>query len=154
MIYGFRRAVAADLPLLTEWLRAPHLTRWFDNWVPELERPDVRCWIVTLDEMPLGYIQDYRIGSFEDHHLAALGPDARGIDQFIGPETWLGQGHGPGFIRQHAQWLLAGDAPAIGTDPDPDNSRAIRAYEKVGFRRMSGPVDSKWGRFLPMAFRA
>jgi RimJ/RimL family protein N-acetyltransferase len=29
--------------------------------------------------------------------------------------------------------LIGGGAPAVGTDPDPANARAIRAYEKARF---------------------
>lgn len=148
--YSIRLATAADLPLFRNWLKADHLTAWFGSWTPELDRQDVRSWLVSLDEAPLGFIQDYRIGDFTDHPLAALPPDARGIDQFIGPAEMLGQGHGPGFIRAHVARLRQEGAPAIGTDPDPANTRAIRAYEKAGFQAIGAPVDSQWGVVLPM----
>ena len=148
--FTFRRAVAADLPLLTDWLAAPHLREWFGDWVPELDRQDVRSWIVSREGAPLGYIQDYRVGDFDDHPLAALGPEARGIDQFIGPVAQTGQGLGPGFIKAHCARLLAEGAHRVGTDPDPQNARAIRAYEKAGFRRIGPPLQTKWGPALPM----
>jgi aminoglycoside 6'-N-acetyltransferase len=45
------------------------------------------------------------------------------------------QGHGSAFIRAFIDRLLAAGAPRVITDPDPANARAIRAYEKAGFRR-------------------
>lgn len=154
MTYRFRRAVAEDTALLVHWLQADHLQEWFGDWLPELDRDDVRSWIVLFDDAPLGYIQDYRVGDFADHPLDALPPDASGIDQFIGPTAMLGLGHGPAFITQHVAHLIGDGAPAVGTDPDPRNSRAIRAYEKAGFRPLGPPRDSEHGRVLPMALWA
>jgi aminoglycoside 6'-N-acetyltransferase len=46
--------------------------------------------------------------------------------------------------------LFATGIPAIGTDPHPDNARAIRAYRKAGFEMVSGAVDTPWGRAILM----
>jgi aminoglycoside 6'-N-acetyltransferase len=46
--------------------------------------------------------------------------------------------------------LFAAGAPAIGTDPHPENLRAIRAYEKAGFRVVSPAEETKWGRVIRM----
>jgi len=45
------------------------------------------------------------------------------------------RGHGSAFIRVFIDGLLASGTPRVITDPDPANARAIRAYEKAGFRR-------------------
>ena len=60
------------------------------------------------------------------------------------------QGHGSAFIRLHCDRLFAAGAPAIGTDPHPDNKRAIRAYEKAGFAAVSAPLETRWGRAVLM----
>ena len=45
------------------------------------------------------------------------------------------RGHGSAFIRAFADRLLGEGVPRIVIDPDPNNGRAIRAYEKAGFHR-------------------
>ena len=83
------------------------------------------------------------------HHFSFLPPGSRGIDQFIGEPDMIGRGHGSAFVREHVDRLFAGGVPAVGVDPDPENARAIRAYEKAGFVR--GPVqDTEWGLSLLM----
>ena len=62
----------------------------------------------------------------------------------------VGQGHGSAFVRQHCARLFDAGAPAVGTDPRPDNARAIRAYEKAGFVIASAPMDTRWGRAVLM----
>ena len=71
-------------------------------------------------------------------------------DQYIGEPDMVGRGHGSLFVRAHCDRLFAGGAPAIGTDPHPDNGRAIRAYEKAGFAIASEPLDTIWGRAILM----
>jgi aminoglycoside 6'-N-acetyltransferase len=112
-------------------------------------------WIVELVDSagharPFAYAQDYSPHDWDDHPFAHLPPGSRGIDQFIGEPDMLAQGHGTAFVREHAHRLLAAGAPALGTDPHPDNGRAIRAYEKAGFGRASEPLDTRWGRAVLM----
>ena len=121
--------------------------------VRDLAALDARLWIVSLDGRPFAYIQDYDPHAWPGHHFADLPPRSRGIDQFIGEPGLIGQGHGTAFIRAHVERLFAEGAPAIGTDPDPDNARAIRAYEKAGF--VAGrEADTEWGYCLLMTCRA
>jgi aminoglycoside 6'-N-acetyltransferase len=77
----------------------------------------------------------------------------RGIDQMIGVPEMVGQGHGSGFIRAFIERLLADTTPRVVTDPDPENARAIRAYEKAGFVR-DKLVDTPDGTALLMVRNA
>jgi len=77
----------------------------------------------------------------------------RGIDQFIGEGDMVGRGHGSAFIRAFTDTLLAAGTPRVITDPDPANARAIRAYEKAGFRKQH-EVDTPDGRSLLMVRNA
>ena len=154
--YAFRRAALADLPLLRSWTAQPHVREWWSEGDPfdasDLASPLFAPWIVEAGGRPFAYMQDYAVHGFEaNHHLGFLPRGARGIDQFIGEPDMIGRGHGTGFIGARMRALFDGGAPAIGTDPHPDNARAIAVYAKLGFRVAGEPVETEWGLVLPMA---
>ncbi|HEY8592213.1 MAG TPA: GNAT family N-acetyltransferase [Sphingomicrobium sp.] len=158
--YDFRPVTAADLPLLRSWRAQLHWTEWWGDaqgdegfFEAALADPHTACWLVELGGRAIAYAQDYDPHAWPGHHFAHLPPRSRGVDQSIGPAELVGQGHGSAFVRAHVERLFAAGAPAVGTDPDPDNARAIRAYEKAGFTIAGGPVDTHWGRALLMECR-
>jgi aminoglycoside 6'-N-acetyltransferase len=152
--YHFRAATLADLPLLDAWFQEPHVREWwgepeaFD--AAELSDARVAIMIVECDGTPFGYMQDYDVHGWEGHHFSYLPKGSRGIDQFIGEAAMLDLGHGTAFIRQRMSALFAAGAPAIGTDPHPQNARAIAAYQKAGFRVVGPEEDTPWGRVVRM----
>lgn len=153
--YTFRTATHADLPLLRRWRARPHIVRWWgapdvEDAEETLADPRVAMWIVSYAGRPFAYAQDYSPHDWPDHPFAHLPAGARGIDQYIGEPDMIGIGHGGAFVRAHADRLFAAGAPAVGTDPHPDNARAIRAYENAGFAIASEPLDTIWGRALLM----
>jgi aminoglycoside 6'-N-acetyltransferase len=134
--YVFRPMTAADLPLLRRWLETPEVVRWwgdpdeqFGLVSGDLDHPDMDQFVVTIGEHPFGYIQCYRLGTW-NASFGAQPPATRGIDQFIGVPDMIGRGHGSGFVEAS----LASGIPRIVTDPDPDNRRAVRAYAYAGFQ--------------------
>lgn len=156
--YAFRPVTRADLDLLELWRARPHVVEWWG--APDVEREEeklgddrVAMWIVEHLGRPFAYSQDYPVHAWENHPFAPLPPGSRGIDQYIGEPDMLGLGHGSAFVRAHCERLFEDGAPAIGTDPHPDNARAIRAYEKAGFKAVTGPVDTRWGRAILMERR-
>ena len=140
MTYTFTPMTAGDLPLIRQWLAMPDVARWWQDAgeqhaliSADLDEPAMAQWIVAWGDRPFAYLQCYTLQEPSD---SSFGPQPAGtcsIDQFIGEPDLLG--HGPAFIRAFTDRLLAGGAPRILTDPAPDNARAIRAYEKAGFRR-------------------
>jgi aminoglycoside 6'-N-acetyltransferase len=149
---------AGDLALVRGWLARPHVAEWwqdadeFEYVSGDLAHHDVAQFIVTVDERPLGYLQCYNIGEWN----AGFGPQpsgTRGIDQFIGEADLIGRGHGSAFIRRFIEELLGNGTPRVVVDPSPANPRAIRAYEKAGFRR-DREVDTPDGRALLMVRNA
>jgi aminoglycoside 6'-N-acetyltransferase len=159
--YGFRPMTADDLGLARRWLETPEVQRWWGDpdeqaslLAEDLDDPRMAMWIVSYRERPFAYVQDYEPGAWALHHLADLPPGSRGIDQFIGEPDMLNQGHGSAFIRAHADALLAAGAPSVGTDPDPSNARAIRAYEKAGFGALRETVDTEGHGVLLMVRHA
>lgn len=146
--YAFRPMIADDLPLARRWLETPEARRWWGDpdeqvalLAADLDEPRMRMWIVAHAGRPFAYIQDHDPLAWDLHHFGDLAPGSRGIDQFIGEPDMLGRGHGPAFIRARADRLFAEGAPTVGTDPDPANARAIRAYEKAGFAAVAETLD-------------
>lgn len=159
MRYSFRRMTDADLPLLRRWLQTAEAAEWWGdledemaNLAADLHEPGMRLWIVSLDEAPFAFLQDYDPQAWPEHPFNDLPAGTRGIDQTIGVPAMLSQGHGSAFIAQHVQRLFDEGAPVVCTDPDPGNARAIRAYEKAGFRRFEHR-STAWGDCLLMLAR-
>lgn len=144
-----RPLVAADLPMLHDWLNRPHLVEW---WGGEAARPTlaevmadyhpdalaaeaVTAYIAMRGDEPIGYAQSYvAMGSGDGWWADETDPGVRGIDQSLANAHDLGQGLGTQLVRALAALLFADPAVTkIQTDPAPGNARAIRCYEKVGF---------------------
>jgi aminoglycoside 6'-N-acetyltransferase len=139
--YQFRPMSAHDLPLIRRWLAMPHVAQWwgdpdeqFNLVSGDLTHPAMDQYIVTTAGKPIGYLQCYHLTEWNTGFGAQ--PDGtRGIDLFIGEAEMIECGHGATFIRAFIDGLLNAGTPRAVTDPDPENARAIRAYEKAGFRR-------------------
>ncbi len=157
--YQFQPVTLRDLPVLTAWRDLPHVARWWDTEplfdADDLTDPRVSMSLVLCDGTPFAFQQTYSVKGWDfRHHFDAFPTRTRGIDQFIGLPDFLGQGHGPRFIKVALARMFADGAPAVATDPHPDNARAIRAYEKAGFRPHGPVMETKWGRILPMSIWA
>jgi aminoglycoside 6'-N-acetyltransferase len=155
--YGFRAVTEGDLPMIAAWLAEPHAAEWWGD--PETEIADIResiasesvePLIVELDRRPIAYLQSYD-PHLEDGHPYQDQPfGTLGIDLTIGPPELVGLGHGSAIVRQFTDELFAEGAPRVVIDPDPKNARAIRSYEKAGFRPI-GERISVYGHALLMA---
>ena len=154
-VYQFRPMSASDLPLVRRWLAMPHVAQWwgdaaeqFELVSGDLEHPAMDQFIVSKDERSFAYLQCYDLAAW-DQPFGPQPPGTKGIDQFIGEPDMVDRGHGSAFIRTFIDELMAAGAPRALTDPDPTNTRAIRAYEKAGFRG-DCVVDTPDGRALLM----
>lgn len=147
--WEFRPLAASDMGLFAEWLTRPHVSDWWGASDPMAEVAEFYaasitqtvphwCYIAELNGEPTGFIQWYTPAAFHDEGwwLDEHDPTVRGIDQFLGNADQLGQGIGTSMVRAFVAKLFADDASVtrIQTDPDPRNARAIRCYEKAGFR--------------------
>lgn len=155
--YAFRAVEEDDLPLLGEWLRQPHVAAWWgdpgrglDEIRQGLDDVSVEPMIVELNGRPIAYAQSYDPHLEDDHPYADQPFGTLGIDLSIGDPELTCRGHGTAIVKQLCDLLFAEGAPRVVIDPDPDNARAIRAYEKAGFKRL-GLRDSIHGPALLMA---
>ncbi len=124
----------ADVPRLAEIAAEPEVARWWlglnqddllDKAGPD---EDALVFTVELDGEVIGLAQ-----AGED-----LDPDYRhaNVDLFL-TTAWHGRGLGADTVRTLARWLFEGRGHhRITIDPATANERAIRSYERVGFKRV------------------
>lgn len=144
---GFAPLCVEDLSQMHRWLNTPHVRRWWSDarspeeirakYAPRIAGEDAtRSFTIRLDELPIGYIQTYRIADYPEYNRYIGAQDnCAGVDLFIGEPQLVGRGIGTRVLESFLQSIVFADpsvtACAIG--PEPTNRRAIRAYEKVGF---------------------
>lgn len=157
--YVFRAMTAADLPTIERWLTLPHVREWWGDPAEQyalvsgdLNEPAMDQFIVSANGSDLGYIQCYDLTAWNSG-FGKQPAGTRGIDLFIGEPGMIECGHGSGLIRAFVDDKLAQGAPRMVTDPDPDNARDIRAYEKAGFEKVR-LVDTPDGIALLMVRNA
>ena len=163
---SFRPVTADDLAMLAEWLGRPHVQEWWGDVETQIGRfrakldgrDTTRPFIFEIGGKPAGYAQ---YSFFDDHKtpdqlaktpwLDLLPTGSVGIDLFIAERDLLSKGVGSSVVRMMAGMLRAEGHRSILIDPDSTNARAVRAYEKAGFRVMPALVG-KTGDFLIMRF--
>jgi AacA4 family aminoglycoside N(6')-acetyltransferase len=139
-----------DIPMLYDWLNRPHIVEWWggESARPSLEdvytkyRPRVLAnervtpYIAMLGQVPIGYAQSYiALGCGDGWWEDETDPGVRGIDQSIADPDLLGKGVGTRLVRTLVDMLFRDPSVSkIQTDPAPTNLRAIRCYQKAGFR--------------------
>lgn len=151
-IYDFRSMAAADLALVRDWHRAPHVREWWDDEELTLaseDEPAMGQYIVACNGRPFAYLQCYLQSAYPTNGLGVHPAGTRGIDLFIGEPDMVGCGHGSALARAFVDRLLEGGTPRVLSDPHHANARAIRAYVKAGFRA-DGEVNTPDGRVLVM----
>jgi aminoglycoside 6'-N-acetyltransferase len=150
--YDFPALTEADLPLIRQWVLEPHVGRWWadpprdtypddelDTYRARLrgENDGTELFFIRHRRRPIGFIQCYRIDDADEYGRAlALDASAAGIDLFIGEPGETGKGHGSKVIRAFLRDVVFAryDVAGCVIGPSVKNARAIRAYEKAGFR--------------------
>ncbi len=101
------------------------------------EKGIVRC-VVEYDEQSIGYIQYYQIN--DDTSTIQDYPSQEniyGLDQFIGEPSYWNRGIGTKLVKAMVNYLMdVKNADRIIMDPQITNERAIKCYEKCGFRKI------------------
>jgi aminoglycoside 6'-N-acetyltransferase-1b len=146
----FRLMRAEDIAVFHEWLQRPHVVEWWGRahvapnldetrakYLPRiLDSQSVSPYIALLNGRPIGWAQCYvALGAGDGWWDEETDPGVRGIDQFLCDAHTLGQGLGTHMVTAFVTLVFADAAVTrIQTDPSPENTRAIRCYEKSGFR--------------------
>jgi len=139
----------ADLPRLHDWLEQPHVRAFWRNEPRTVEglaehyrdvltgAEPTYAFIAALEELPIGYLQTYRIGDHPEY-AARVEVEGAGVDMLIGDPAFAHRGLGAPLLVQFVDEVV----PAITGEhtcwigPTVDNVRAIRCYEKAGFEHV------------------
>ena len=113
----------------------PH---YFDGSAPELGR----CYLILAGGEPVGQV------SYNDIHEHG-GRRRTELDIWLRSESCCGRGHGTDALDDLCRHLheRLGVSEFL-VQPSARNPRAIRAYEKAGFRRLDVPIEQAralWG---------
>ena len=150
----------SDYELIVRWRNEPHVREWWDPDDPPMTlasaieeyRADTRegspatACILERGNEPIGFLQFFR-WSDEPSDAEVLGisleEDAWGLDLFIGEPSHVGSGVGPRVIDLLCRFLFEErSASSVALVAAQDNARALRAYEKAGFRRVQAVLDT------------
>ena len=147
---------AADYELISKWLTDSRVLEFYegrDNPFPParvreeyspraLRGGGVTACILHCEERPVGYMQFYPVASDDDRRSYGLdradaGSNIFGADQFIGEPDYWNRGIGTRAVLLLVSYLFSTQhAAAVVVDPHAGNGRAIRCYEKSGFRKI------------------
>lgn len=147
---SFRRMQMEDLELMYKWLNKPHVRQWYDRdkgssleAIEERYGPKIKdekptdCYLVFCEAKPFGYIQKYKVNDWPEFaDYVGYDNGASSVDLFIGEPSFMGKGYGSMMLKKFVDEVVFAD-PKINRciiGPEPKNARAIRSYEKAGFK--------------------
>lgn len=152
------------LPLFRTWLAHPHVKEHWQEpedaevfrrkFLEDLPRRGVRSFLMEIDGEKAGYIQYYAARKVGGGWWENEPEGTFGIDLLIGEPGLLGKGLGAVVIRAFARFMQERE-PSLETiiiDPDPANLRAVRSFEKAGFRP-EGEITTPGGKALLMRMK-
>lgn len=147
---SIRYVTENDVQTISNWLSNPEVLRFYEgrdkpqssqqvreHYISSSEDSNKKC-IVEYKNQSIGYIQMY---SLDPEWKALYGYNERenvwGMDQFIGETAYWNRGIGTELVQAAITYIMNEfGAVAIAMDPRVSNERAIRCYEKCGFRKV------------------
>ena len=135
---------------LAKWLSNPEVLQYYEGRDNPFNKEkveqeffadddDVARFLVELNEVPIGYLQFYEVDG-EERQIYGYDDSEEviyGMDQFIGEVAYWNKGIGTQLVRSVVMYLIRKkDADLIVMDPQIQNDRAIRCYEKCGFKKV------------------
>jgi aminoglycoside 6'-N-acetyltransferase len=147
-----RKMIADDFPFMAKWLTDEKVLEFYEGrdnphdlkkvqkvYGPKVEGNHyVTPCIIEVNETPIGYVQYYML---EEDGYESYGYSTDeviyGIDQFIGETGYWGKGYGTRMVQAVVEYLFnVKKADRVVLDPQTWNERAIRCYEKCGFKKV------------------
>jgi aminoglycoside 6'-N-acetyltransferase len=152
-----RRATVTDAPLLRRWDEEPHVVASdpTSDWEWETELGEDWPWreqlVAEVDGVPIGFLQIIDPAEEATRYWGDVPANLRAIDIWIGEAAWLGRGYGTRTMRLAIDRCFADPAvEAILIDPLASNTRAIRFYQRLGFKPVQ---ERRFGEDLCLVHR-
>lgn len=138
----------SDINLMYKWLTDQRVLEWYDgrDFICTIDSLTKKYseklqngfqMIIEYDGVAIGYAQAYQVTGdmFEEYDYQDSGVVVFAMDQFIGEVDYWNRGIGTQFLEMMSSYLQKTfDASIILLDPHCNNLRAIRCYEKAGFK--------------------
>lgn len=151
----FKPLASTDISLLQSWLKQPHVGEFWsesndldklrEKFLMQLPARGFHPFVVHLNENPIGHIQYYEACRIGGGWWPDAQPGIFGMDCMIGEPEWVGKGIGSIVIERFIHFFCQREqVREIIIDPDSENQKAIRAFEKAGFTKV-GIVETPNG---------
>lgn len=138
-----------DAHLLVKWLSDPEVLQYYEGrdrvHDEELvqqsfyeQGDEVTPCIIQYQMKDIGYLQFYVIDEeeLEQYGYVDIQGKIYGMDQFIGEPSYWNRGIGTQLIEETVRYLIEHkEARKIVMDPQAWNTRALKVYERCGFRK-------------------
>ncbi|OLN21253.1 GNAT family N-acetyltransferase [Domibacillus antri] len=147
-----------DQNLLVKWLSDPVVLEFYEGRDSpfDLERvkahfyhdeKDVTRCIIEFDGAEIGYAQYYPLDEQEREVYGYTGDESviYGTDQLIGEIDYWNKGIGKVLVKAIVEYLAKEkQAGKVVMNPQAWNERAIRCYEKCGFKKVKLLPEHEW----------
>ena len=155
----FQEFKPENIPLFLQWAEEPQVKNtWFLPGYPSAEeyskkhlssnRTDVFPFLILIDDLPIGYIQywdiDVYVSTCPTPKVFTNEPkQSYGIDIFIGEPEYLNKGLGSKILISFVKKLHSERGfKRFLIDPSAKNIRAIKCYQKAGFKIIREDFDN------------
>ncbi|MBB4825172.1 RimJ/RimL family protein N-acetyltransferase [Sporosarcina luteola] len=154
---SIRELIEKDKYIMAKWLSDPAVLQYYEGRdrpadLKQVEQdyfgePDeeTRC-LIEYEDAPIGYLQFYPI---QEEERVLYGYDFEevifGMDQFIGESDFWNRGIGTQLVQMVVDYLSDElHVNRVVMDPQTWNERALRCYEKCGFRKVKLLPKREW----------
>ncbi|SEQ13159.1 GNAT family N-acetyltransferase [Piscibacillus halophilus] len=145
-----------DQPFLVKWLSDPEVLQFYEGRDQPFDLEKVKQEFYEIDDgvtkciveykgERIGYIQFYKVEAYYREKFGYKSERTFGLDQFIGEVDYWNKGIGTTLVKNMARYLLNREnADHVVMDPQTQNHRALRCYEKSGFKIVKLLPKHEW----------